>query len=187
MKKLIAAAALAIGAVGFSSAAMAGDKIELGYRYDDVRNSSTDQTAVTIDYDHSFKNGFSLGGGVRLIEKEGDGRLTNRYMLKAGYDFSGPFYVQGAVGHKQGTGADTEFWQAEAGVKHKLTDRVQVKLGYQYREGFNGKDDDYHHGPRVAVKYSITKTLAVNAKYDYFSFQNDVKRDRFGLSIEKKF
>lgn len=191
MKKLITAAVLAVGAIGaisVPSVALASDKLELGYRYDDTRNSSRDQRAVTIDYDHTYKNGFVLGAGVRLIEQDETGNTTNRYLLKAGYNFSGPLYVQGAVGHKQASaGEDTEFWQAEAGVKHNLTKAVQVRLGYVYREGFRSKEDDYYHGPRVAVKYNVTDTVALNVKYDYFTFLNDVKRDRFGLSVEKKF
>lgn len=181
-KKMIAI--LALMAAG--TAAYAEDKIELGYRFDDQRNTTNDQYALTVDWQTKLTGNFTWGLGFRNTEREQDSRVTNRYMVKLNYD-KDMLYVNTAVGEKhQSLKPTTEFWQAEAGVKYKVNDNWQVKVGYQYREGFGGRSEDYHEGPRVAVKYKLDPRWAVNVKYDYFDFGAGVKRDRYAISIEKR-
>lgn len=181
-KKMIAI--LALMAAG--TAAYAEDKIELGYRFDDQRNTTNDQYALTVDWQTKLTGNFTWGLGFRNIEREQDSRVTNRYMVKLNYD-KDMLYVNTAVGEKhQSLKPTTEFWQVEAGVKYKVNDNWQVKVGYAYREGFGGRAEDYHQGPRVAVKYKLDPRWAVNLKYDYFDFGAGVKRDRYGISIEKR-
>jgi predicted porin len=181
-KKMIAILAIMIA----GTSAYAEDKIELGYRFDDQRNTTNDQYALTVDWQTKLNSNFSWGLGFRNIEREQDSRVTNRYMVKLNYDYN-MVYVNTVVGQKhQSLKPTTEFWQAEAGVKYKVNDNVQVKVGYAYREGFGGRDEDYHQGPRVAVKYKLDPRWAVNVKYDYFDFGSGVKRDRYGISIEKR-
>lgn len=187
MKKLITALLLSISVL-VASTAVASDVWEVGYRYDDTRGSTVDQRALTVDFDRFYTNGFTLGGAVHLLEGEIEGDVTNRYMVKGGYEFAGPVYVQGALGTTQrSTGSDGEFWQAEAGVRYDLTDNIRVKLAYQYRDGIEGNDNDYQSGPRVGVAYMLSNTMAVSASYDYFTYENDVNRDRFGVSVIKTF
>lgn len=181
-KKMIAI--LALMAAG--TAAYAEDKIELGYRFDDQRNTTNDQYALTVDWQTKLTGNFTWGLGFRNIEREQDSRVTNRYMVKLNYD-KDMLYVNTAVGEKhQSLKPTTEFWQAEAGVKYKVNDNWQVKVGYQYREGFGGRSEDYHEGPRVAVKYKLNPRWAVNVKYDYYKFGDGVVRDRYHLSVEKR-
>ncbi len=181
-KKMIAILALmAAGTVAYAE-----DKIELGYRFDDQRNTTNDQYALTVDWQTKLTGNFTWGLGFRNIEREQDSRVTNRYMVKLNYD-KDMLYVNTAVGEKhQSLKPTTEFWQAEAGVKYKVNDNWQVKVGYQYREGFGGRSEDYHEGPRVAVKYKLNPRWAVNVKYDYYKFGDNVVRDRYHLSIEKR-
>lgn len=187
MKKLITVALLA-SAFAFSSVASAVNRVEVGYRFDNTRDSTVDQRAVTLDYDRAFSNGISLGGGVHMIERDGSGSLANRYFVKAGYELPGPFYVQGGLGHtQQSAGADGDFWQVEAGARYNLTESVQVKLAYHQRDGFNGYDFDFQRGPRASVQYLLTDSVAVGVNYDYFTYAGDVKRDRIGVSLVTMF
>ena len=186
-KKMIAILALAL----IGATAHAEDKLELGYRVDNTRNSTEEQNVVTLDWMHKMNKYWSVGLGARLSEKDQPGdknnhRLTNRFMLRNQFDYN-MLYLNVDLGEKnQSLAPSTGFYQVESGVKYKVNDDWQVKLGYQYRNGLAGVDD-LQKGPRVAVKYKIDKSLAVNLKYDYFEFANNVKRDRIGVSIEKRF
>lgn len=181
-KKMIAI--LALMAVGTTS--YAEDKIELGYRYDNQRNTTNDQYAITADWQTALAGNFTWGLAFRNIEREQDSRVTNRFMVKLNYD-KDMLYVNTAVGQKhQSLKPSTEFWQAEVGAKYKVNDDWQVKVGYQYREGFGGRDVDYHEGPRVAIKYKLDPRWAVNFKFDHWKFGGGVVRDQYGISIEKR-
>ena len=181
-KKMIAILAL----VSIGATAYAEDKVELGYRYDDQRNSPLTQHAITVDWQTKVTDNLTMGLGLRAIERDNDNRLTNRYMVKFGYDYK-LFYFNTNIGQKhQSLKPSTEFFDLETGVKYKVNDDIQVKVGYAYREGFGGRVEDYHQGPRVAVKYKLDPRWAVNFKYDYFDFGAGVKRDRYGISIEKR-
>ena len=181
-KKMIAILVIMIA----GTSAYAEDKIELGYRYDDQRNTTNDQYATTLDWQTKINNNFSWGLGFINIQREQDNRITNRYNLKLNYDYN-MLYVNSALGQKhQSLKPSTEYWQIETGIKYMVNDVVQVKVGYIYREGFGGRDVDYFEGPRVAVKYKLDPRWAVNFKYDYFDFGSGVKRDRYGISIEKR-
>ncbi len=192
MKKLITVALLAISAFAFSSMALAVNRVEVGYRFDNTRNSTVDQRAVVFDYHRSLSNGFTLGGGVHMTERDESGNLANRYFVGAGYEFSGPFtgpfYVQAGLGHtQQSAGADGDFWQVETGARYNLTETIQLKLAYQLRDGFNGYDNDFERGPRATVQYQFTDSVAVGVNYDYFTYEDGLKRDRLGVSLVTTF
>jgi long-subunit fatty acid transport protein len=126
-----------------------------------------------------------------LIERDStsastNNRLTNRYMVRLNYEVNDYVYINSAVGtKKQSLKPTTEFWQTEVGVKYRLNETWQVRAGYAYREGFNGKADDYFEGPRVGIQYRINPRYNLNVQYDMYKFLNE-DRNRIGINIQKR-
>lgn len=179
----------ALAALTFTAAAtpaLADDRVRFGVRYDDSNVAGQDRMATSVDYDHSFDNGVKLGVGVRHIERLSDNRATNRYMLRGGYDWNFLF-VSGQLGVKMPSGQDhTYFWTVHSGVKFKVTDKLNAKIGYDYREGFGGKDEDYRHGVRTSLTYKLDKKHAVQLQVERLHFLNDT-RNRVGVLVERRF
>lgn len=184
---MLAAMALMIA----GTTAMAEDRITFGYRYDDFVGSSVSQKAYVINYDTRVNDKLQLGLGFRLIERDStsastNNRLTNRYMLRVNYEVNDYFYVNSAIGtKKQSLKPTTEFWQTEVGAKYRLNDKWQVRAGYKYREGFNGKADDYYEGPAYRVQYSINPRYNVSFQFEDLKFFNE-DRNRYSLQFQKR-
>ena len=169
------------------------DKVKYGVRYDDSSVSSKDQMNVRIDLDREWDNGFKLGYGSRSNHRfEGD-RNTQRHMVRIGQEF-GNFVVNGQVGIKLPHGKDhSYFWTVQPGYKFKLTKDLQLRLSYDYREGFSGngksaKENDYRHGPRMRLKHKVKWSFAdaVELHIDHLNFKDGESRNRVALVFEKK-
>jgi opacity protein-like surface antigen len=170
------------------------DKVKFGVRYDDSSVSSKDQVNVRIDLDREWDNGFKLGYGSRSNHRfEGD-RNTQRHMLRIGQEF-GNFVLNGQVGVKLPHGKEhSYFWTIQPGYKFKLTNDLQLRVSYDYREGFSGngvsgKENDYRYGPRLRLKHKVKWSFAdaIELHIDRFTFKDDETRNRIGLVLEKKF
>jgi len=182
MKKL-----LAIMAVAISTSAVAGDKIELGYRYDDKQNSSADSRNVTIGWNTDINKNFTWGLDANLAQRTTDDRVTNRLAtsLTGSYNM---FYVSAKVGEKFQSGSDsTSFWVVEPGVKFKLSENLGAKVGYSYRQAFSKTVDDDLKGVRLALDYKLTKEYGIGLKYDLMEDSAGIKTDRYGITISKRF
>jgi opacity protein-like surface antigen len=191
MKKLLLAVIAAFSFTAVATPALADDRVRFGVRYDDSNVENQDRIATSVDYDHSFDNGFKLGVGVRHIERLNDNRSTNRYMIRGGYDWN-IFFVNGQLGMKMPSGQEhSYFWTVQSGVKFKVTDKLNAKLSYDYREGFRGngnsaKDNDYRYGPRASLTYKLDKKHAVQLQVERLHFANDT-RNRVGILVERRF
>ena len=76
-------------------------------------------------------------------------------------------YVAAALGHKNKSTVDFNFWVAEVGAKVKLTDMFNVRYGYRQRTAFdnnatNSYDTNEH---TVALGANLTKKDAVSIAY----------------------
>jgi hypothetical protein len=76
-------------------------------------------------------------------------------------------YVAAALGHKNKSTVDFNFWVAEVGAKVKLTDMFNVRYGYRQRTAFdnnatNSYDTNEH---TVAFGANLTKKDAVSIAY----------------------
>lgn len=76
-------------------------------------------------------------------------------------------YVAGAVGHKNKSTVDFNFWLAEVGAKVKVTDTVGVRYGYRQRTAFDNNTTNSYDTTEhtVAVGYSLTKQDAVTLAF----------------------
>lgn len=198
-KKMLAAVAI----VATITTAHAEDRISLGYRVDSfgapkvacaatARCRENNQTNYIINYDSRVNDKLQVGLGLQLSElntyvASTNNRLTNRYMLRFGYDFNKYVYLNGVIGSKKTSSQpSTEFWNAEAGVKYRINDKWQVRAGYWYREGFKGPATDYEIGPTFRVQYTINPRYNVALTYDDFKFTNE-NRQRIGIQLQKRF
>ena len=203
-KKMLAGimAVTMTGLLLVGTTAKAEDRITLGYRIDNfgppkvpcaasARCSEITQTNYIINYDSRITEKFQLGLGIRIGERNtysasSNNRLTNRYMLRVGYDFNDYVYVNGAVGSKkQSLLPSSEFWDAEVGVKYRVNDSWQLRAGYKYREGFKGKADDYYAGPTYRVQYTINPRYNVSLVFEDLEFLNE-DRQRVALQVQKR-
>jgi len=186
-KKMLAVTALLIA----GTTAIAEDRLTVGYRLDDFVGSNVSQKAYTVNYDTRLNEKLQVGLGLRLIERDSysassNNRLTNRYMLRVNYEINDYLYVNSAVGtKKQSLRPTTEFYQTEVGVKYRLNDKWQVRAGYKYREGFNGKVDDYYEGPAYRVQYTINPRYNVSFQFEDLKFLNE-DRKRYQVQVQKR-
>ena len=197
-KKMLAVMAI----IAVATTAQAEDRVTVGYRVDNfgppkvacaaaARCSEITQTNYIINYDSRITDKFQLGLGVRIGERNSytasnNNRLTNRYMLRFGYDFNDYLYVNGAVGSKkQSLLPSSEFWDAEVGVKYRVNDSWQLRAGYKYREGFKGKADDYYEGPAYRIQYTINPRYNVSLQYEDLEFLTE-DRGRLQLAVQKR-
>lgn len=197
-KKVFAVMAVMIAA----STAMAEDRLTVGYRVDNfgpskvpcaasARCNEVNQTNYIINYDTRMNDKLQIGLGLRLGERNSytassNNRLTNRYMLRVNYELTDMLYINSAVGSKkQSLKPSTEFWQTEVGVKYRLNDKWQVRAGYKYREGFEGKADDYYEGPVYRIQYTINPRYNVSLQYEDLEFLTE-DRGRVAIQLQKR-
>lgn len=182
MKKLLAILAMAIGTTAF-----AGDKIEIGYRYDDKEKTTADSRNVTIDWKTDINKNFAWGLDANLAQKTSDDKLTNRLAIGVTGSYE-MFYLTAKAGEKYNSGtANTSFWVVEPGVKFKLTENLGAKVGYMYREAFSKTVDDDLKGLRLALDYGLTKEYGIGLKYDLVEDSTGTKTNRYGVALSKRF
>jgi hypothetical protein len=75
-------------------------------------------------------------------------------------------YVAGAVGHKNKSTIDFNFWVAEAGVKASLGD-LGVRYGYRRRSDWAESDTNAYNTDEqtIALGYNITKNDNISVAY----------------------
>lgn len=185
-KKIFAVMALMIA----GATAIAEDRITVGVRLDDFKNDPRSQLNYRFNYDTRINDKLQLGLGLRVGERntydKNNNRLTNRYMFRINYEITDNVYINSAVGSKkQSLQPSTEFWQTELGVKYRINENWQVRAGYYYREGFQGKEDDYSEGMRYRIQYRFSPRYNVSLQYDTLEYL-DNKRERIGINFQKR-
>lgn len=182
MKKLLAILAMTIGTTAF-----AGDKLEIGYRYDDKENTNADTRNTTVAWKTNINKHFEWGLDANLAQRTSDDRVTNR--LAAGVTGSYKMvYLTAKVGEKFQSGSDsTSFWVVEPGIKFKLTENLGAKVGYSYRQAFSSTVDDDQKGLRLGIDYKLTKEYGIGLKYDLMEDSTGTKTNRYGIALSKRF
>jgi outer membrane autotransporter protein len=185
-KKMLAIMAL----MTVCTTTIAEDRITVGVRWDDFKNDVRTQKNYRLNYDTRINDKLQLGLGVRIGERntydKNDDRLTNRYMVRINYEITDNFYINSAVGSKkQSLKPSTEFWQTEVGVKYRINDSWQVRAGYYFREGFEGREDDYSEGMRYRIQYRFNPRYNVSLQYDTLTYL-DNDRNRIGINFQKR-
>jgi hypothetical protein len=63
-----------------------------------------------------------------------------------------------------GTGADSDTYKVEVGLRHTFTERFSGTVGYKFTFiDLRNQDDSYTHEPRIGLSYRFTPTLTASA------------------------
>jgi long-subunit fatty acid transport protein len=170
MKKLIVLAALL--AAGFAQAE--GNYASLTYDQKDKQDSTQVNYVYGLNVGQKFSNGFTAE--LRMEDERvepGAGATQKQESLaqaKVSYDIatSTAFtpYVAGALGHKNKSTIDFNFWLAEVGVKAKMGD-FGARYGVRRRTAFDNNSTNAYDTTEqtVALGYNLTKQDNISVAY----------------------
>ena len=163
MKKVVLATILA-SVFGIASAA--GPYASLTYDEKDKQNSTQMNYVYGLNVGQKFENG--VGVEVRMEDERvepGAGATQKQESLaqaKVSYDISTGTaftpYVAAALGHKNKSTLDFNFWLAEVGVKAKMGDAT-VRYGFRRRTAWDNTTTNAYdtNEQTVALGYNLTK------------------------------
>jgi len=170
MKKFILAAVL----TSLFGIAQAGPYASFTFDQKDKKDSTQVNYVYGLNVGQKFENG--LGAEVRMEDERvepGAGATQKQEslaQLKLSYDIAtGTMftpYVAGAVGHKNKSTIDFNFWVAEAGVKASLGD-LGVRYGYRRRADWDNSITNAYNTDEqtVALGYNLTKNDNISVAY----------------------
>ena len=173
MKKLVLATVLA-SLTGLALADVSATGVSASLTYDEKDK----QNSTQVNYVYGLNVGIKLGNGWSTEARMEDERVEtgsaqkqeSLAQIKVSYDIATdtPFtpYVAAAVGHKNKSTIDFNFWVAEAGVKAKFGD-FGVRYGYRRRADWeNSSTNAYNTDEQtVAFGYNITKNDNISIAY----------------------
>jgi hypothetical protein len=160
LKKVVLATILA-SVFGIASAA--GPYASLTYDEKVKQNASQTNYVYGLNVGQKFDNGFTVEARMEdervestSQKQEGLAQVKVSYDIATGTMFTP--YVAGAVGHKNKSTIDFNFWVAEAGVKVKMGD-FGVRYGYRRRSDWAESDTNAYNTDEqtVALGYNLTK------------------------------
>jgi len=169
MKKLVLATLLA-SLVGVASAA--GPYAGLTY------DEKTKQNSVQMNYVYGLNVGQKFDNGVTAEVRMEDERVEtgtaqkqeSLAQAKVSYDIATGTaftpYVAAALGHKNKSTIDFNFWLAEVGVKAKMGD-FGVRYGFRRRTAWDNNTTNAYdtNEQTVALSYNLTKQDALSIAY----------------------
>ena len=107
---------------------------------------------------------------LAILKSDQTNAITNRQ--EAGLSYSqkvvGPFsvYARGSLGLKQVSGSTSlPYYTVEPGATVALSDKVQAKVGYFYRDATQVGKSDMLRQTRYSVSYSLTAKDKVSVAY----------------------
>ena len=160
MKKVVLATILA-SIFGIASAA--GPYASLTYDEKVKQNASQTNYVYGLNVGQKFDNGVTVEARMEdervestSQKQEGLGQVKLSYDIATGTAFTP--YVAGAVGHKNKSTIDFNFWLAEVGVKAKFGD-FGVRYGIRQRTAFDNTTTNAYDTTEqtVAFGYNLTK------------------------------
>ena len=162
MKKLIVLAALL--AAGFAQAQ--GNYASLTFDQKDKQDSTQVNYVYGLNVGQKFSNGVTAElrmedervdpGAGATQKQESLAQAKVSYDIATGTAFTP--YVAGALGHKNKSTIDFNFWLAEVGVKAKFDD-FSVRYGFRRRTAFDNNTTNAYdtNEQTVAFGYNVTK------------------------------
>jgi hypothetical protein len=170
MKKLIVLAALL--AAGFAQAE--GNYASLTYDQKDKQDSTQVNYVYGLNVGQKFSNGFAVEARMENERVEPGAGATQKQeaiaQAKVSYDVATGTaftpYVAGALGHKNKSTIDFNFWLAEVGVKAKMGD-FSARYGFRRRSAFNNDTTTAYDTTEqtVALGYNLTKNDNISVAY----------------------
>ena len=168
MKKVVLATILA-SVFGIASAA--GPYAGLTFDEKDKVNSVEKHYVYGLNVGQKFDNGVTVEARMEDERVESTSQKQESLaQVKVSYDIAtGTMftpYVAGAVGHKNKSTIDFNFWVAEAGVKAKFGD-FGVRYGYRRRSDWAESDTNAYNTDEqtIALGYNLTKNDNISVAY----------------------
>jgi hypothetical protein len=167
MKKFLVLAVLLAAGVAQAE----GNYASLTYDQKDKQNADQTNYVYGLNVGQKFANGF--GVELRMEDErvestsqkqEGLAQVKVSYDIATGTAFTP--YVAGAVGHKNKSTIDFNFWLAEAGVKAKMGD-FGARYGIRQRTAFDNSTTNAYDTTEqtVALSYNLTKQDSISVAY----------------------
>jgi len=170
MKKFLVLAALL--AAGLAQAE--GNYASLTYDQKDKQDSTQVNYVYGLNVGQKFSNGVTAelrmedervepgAGATQKQESLAQAKIS--YDIATGTAFTP--YVAGALGHKNKSTIDFNFWLAEVGVKAKFGD-ASVRYGFRRRTAFDNNSTNAYdtNEQTVALGYNLTKQDNISIAY----------------------
>jgi hypothetical protein len=180
MKKMLAVALLAL-----AGAANAGSFI---IEYSPVKGiGRPDGTGYFIKVGENVAKNVELDLQAATAQSDGSNSVSTR--IEAGLtprvDIGfGTFYTKFGLGRKLDARGNKDYYGIESGIVVPLNNKISVRYGYRYRDGLGdtGERTDTH---RLGVGYSLTKTDAVNVRFD--RQRGDSNQDSWNFAYIRRF
>ena len=77
-------------------------------------------------------------------------------------------YTRGALGYRFTSTVDHTYYSVEPGIRYQVTDPLNVRMGWRYRDSFNDTFNFQTHTVRVAAEYLLTKEDLLTIGVDRF-------------------
>ena len=175
MKKLLSIALLALSFA--ATAAWAEDAknfVHGQYTFRDTiagQSDNPNRQGVNLTVGRNIGYGITLDANSQFRNENGkNGADTTRLEAGATYQYGLTkdiaFYTRGAVGYKLTDADDFTYYSLEPGVKFQLTQPLNVRVGYRYRDAFNDNILDKTNTVRVGAEYALDKTQTVTLGVD---------------------
>ena len=171
MKKLVLATVLA-SLTGLAVAA--GPYASITFDEKDKQNSTQMNYVYGLNVGQKFDNGVAVEARMEDERVEPGSGATQKQeslaQIKVSYDIATGTaftpYVAGAVGHKNKSTIDFNFWVAEAGVKASMGD-FGARYGYRRRTAFDNSTTNAYDTDEqtIALGYNITKQDNISIAY----------------------
>jgi hypothetical protein len=171
LKKLVLATMVA-AICGMAQAE--GTYASLTYDQKDKQDSTQVNYVYGLNVGQKFSNGFGVEARMEDERVEPGAGATQKQeslmQAKVNYDIAtGTMftpYVAAALGHKNKSTVDFDFWLAEAGVKMKMGD-FGARYGVRRRTAFDNNTTNAYDTTEqtVAVGYNITKNDNISVAY----------------------
>lgn len=163
------------------------DSIDIGYRYDNQRESENTNENISLGYKKSLNKNLDLDLAISMTERQTDGRKTDRYMIGLTPKFDN-FSLSLRAGKRYQTNQESsDFYVIEPAYKLPITDKLDGRIAYRYRESFDSDIDDLQKGPRLGIDYKLDKKIKINLRYDLFTNSQGRETDRYGISLTRQF
>lgn len=174
MKKFLLAVILATTAFTAQAAEEAKNFVHGQYTFRDTiagQSDNPNRQGVNLTVGRNIGYGITLDANSQFRNENGkNGADTTRletgatYQLPLTQDIS--FYTRGAVGYKLTDADDFTYYSVEPGVKFQLTQPLNVRVGYRYRDAFNDNILDKTNTVRVGAEYAFTNTQSATLGFD---------------------
>ncbi len=188
MKKFILTVLLAISIP--TSAGDGRNAIQFAYALRDTvgaQSENPNRQGVNIKYTRKFTDAISwdLGQEYRTerFNKE-DGNSSTR--LDTGLTYQIPLtqtvslYTRGGIGYKITTSDDNTYYSVEPGVKFQVTQPLNLRMSWRYRDSFNDQIKDQTHTVRFGAEYALDKNSVITANLDRFYGDSEAIGYTFG-------